>query len=271
MPVKGVDISYSNGDVDFSALQKAGVKFVLIRCGYGSDYVDQDDEQFFANVRKAEAASMPWGAYLYSYALTTAQAASEADHALRLLRQAGNPAYGIWFDMEDGDKYKEKHGMPSNGTLVEICKIFCDKVAAAGYYTGIYANLNWLETKLSSPELDKYDKWVAQWNPTCDYKKPYGIWQYTDCLSIAGDVFDGNYAYKDYPSMNTAKEDGERRYNKVSEIPGWAQPTIKKLCEKGLLSGNSKKKDENGYPADLDLSLEMIRTFVINDNAGLYD
>lgn len=39
----------------------------------------------------------------------------------------------------------------------------------------------------------------------------------------------------------------------------------------GYLSGNSSKKDELGCPADLDLSLEMIRCFVINDKAGQYD
>ena len=71
---KGVDISEMNGSVDFAALKSAGVEFVIIRCGFGSDYINQDDKRFEENIRKAEAAGMPWGAYLYSYATTTSMA-----------------------------------------------------------------------------------------------------------------------------------------------------------------------------------------------------
>ena len=65
-------------------------------------------------------------------------------------------------------------------------------------------------------------------------------------------------------------EEDEMRYNKIGEMPGWAKPTIQKLCDKEYLSGNGGAKDESGYPADLDLSIDMIRLFVINDRAGLY-
>ena len=68
----GVDISEHNGSVDFSILQNAGVQFVILRCGFGSDYTNQDDARFKENVQKAEAAGMPWGAYLYSYAVNSA-------------------------------------------------------------------------------------------------------------------------------------------------------------------------------------------------------
>ena len=76
MQKKGVDISEHNGSVDFQALKNAGVQFAILRLGYGSDYVSQDDSRFSENVRKAETAGMPWGAYLYSYAKTAAMAKS---------------------------------------------------------------------------------------------------------------------------------------------------------------------------------------------------
>lgn len=60
------------------------------------------------------------------------------------------------------------------------------------------------------------------------------------------------------------------RYNKIVEMPQWARPTIKKMIDKGLLIGGGTK-DENGLPADMDLSLDMIRIFVMNDRAGIYD
>ena len=52
------------------------------------------------------------------------------------------------------------------------------------------------------------------------------------------------------------------RFNTIEEVPAWAKDTIVKMCEKGLLSGTG---------AGLDLSLDMIRIYVTNDRAGLYD
>jgi hypothetical protein len=51
------------------------------------------------------------------------------------------------------------------------------------------------------------------------------------------------------------------RFNTLDSLPDWAKPTIEKMVNKGLLNGNG---------ASLDLSLDMIRIFVINDRAGLY-
>lgn len=98
-------------------------------------------------------------------------------------------------------------------------------------------------------------------------------------IDNGGGVFEKSYPFGYYliggygrPNYKLYKEEKkEMRYNEISQMPAWAQPTIRKLCDKGYLSGNSSKKDELGYPSDLDLSLEMIRCFVVNDKAGLYD
>ena len=60
------------------------------------------------------------------------------------------------------------------------------------------------------------------------------------------------------------------RFNALYELPAWAKPTIRKLIDKDLLQGNGGPVDVNGRPADLDLSLDMIRGFVVNDRAGCY-
>lgn len=253
MQKKGVDISEHNGSVDFQALKNAGVQFAIIRLGYGSDYVSQDDSRFSENVRKAETAGMPWGAYLYSYAKTAAMAQSEAQHALRLL--AGKKsAYGVWFDVEDGQI--------AGADLAATCQTFCGAMEAAGVYAGIYASLSWLNGKLNSPLLDKYDKWVAQWNSTCTYKKPYGIWQYTDKLLVSGKNFDGNWAYKDYPSIIKAMSEPEKEEPDLTEaevkeiarreieayfaelakkpVADWAQEAVEFVQQEGLMRGDAE-------------------------------
>ena len=250
MAIKGVDISEHNGSVNFSTLKNNGVEFVIIRLGYGSNYTNQDDKRFAENVKKAEAAGMPWGAYLYSYAKNTSMAKSEADHALRLLKDK-TPLYGVWYDVEDPQI--------SGVDVVATSQTFCDAMENAGYYAGIYASLSWLNGSLNSSKLDKYDKWVAQWNSSCTYKKAYGIWQYTDKLVIGGKNFDGNWAYKDYPSIikamngETEEEDDEvltynqwkdymERYEQEKakeKVSSWAKEAVEFVQKEGLMNGDA--------------------------------
>lgn len=205
MAVKGVDLSVHNGAVDFGALKQAGVGFAILRAGYGGDYPGQQDGKFEEYVRGCEAAGLPWGAYHYSYARDRAGALAEARHCLRLL--AGRrPAYGVWFDMEEGRTL--------GGDLAGAAEMFCGKMEKAGLYAGVYANYNWFTHYLTAPVFDKYDRWVAQYNPTCGLKKPYGMWQFTDKLMIGGKAFDGNWAYKDYPAL----AEGGSKLNRKSRV-----------------------------------------------------
>lgn len=53
-----------------------------------------------------------------------------------------------------------------------------------------------------------------------------------------------------------------KRYDTLQEMPDWARPTVKKLMDRGYLAGDGTK---------LDLSEDMVRMFVINDRAGVYN
>lgn len=54
---------------------------------------------------------------------------------------------------------------------------------------------------------------------------------------------------------------GAERFNTIDAVPEWAQRTVQKMIDKCLLNGNGES---------LDLSLDMLRIFVVNDRAGLY-
>ena len=64
-----------------------------------------------------------------------------------------------------------------------------------------------------------------------------------------------NYTYEE--------EEEVKRYQKFEEIPEWGKPTVEKLMKLELLKGNEK--------GELDISHDMLRIFVIEDRAGLYD
>lgn len=249
---KGIDVSKWQGRINFGAVKAAGYKFVMLRLGYGADKTEQDDELFVRNVKECEKHGLDWGAYLYSYALNTKDAESEADHAIRVL-QDYKPTYPIAFDMEDADGYKKRKGMPSNETLVNICDTFLKKVEDEGYYVCLYASKSWLENQLLSQKLDRYDKWVAQWNKECTYTKSYGIWQYTNREYIRGisGYVDANLSHKDYPEIIKAnglngwpKKKKDERYvyhvvkkgDTLSEIAKQHDTTYMNLAELNNLS-----------------------------------
>ena len=183
--LKGIDVSSHQGNIQWENVKQSNIDFAIIRCGYGQDLLNQDDKKFTRNISECERLGIPYGVYIYSYALDETAALSEANHVLRLI-SGHNPKLGIWFDMEDADGYKRKNGMPSNEKLVNICITFCEKIKQEGYNVGIYASLSWLRNQLNDSKLDVYDKWVAQWAIGCTYNKRYVMWQYTDKGTVEG-------------------------------------------------------------------------------------
>lgn len=206
---KGVDISVFNGNVDMNRLKAEGYSFVIIRLGYGDDETDQDDSMFETNVKKAEAAGLDWGAYIYSYALSAGEAKSEVNHTLRLLK-GKHPTMPIAFDWED-DSYKQRMGMPSDAEVLKIASTYMDGIRSAGYYPIIYTGYYWLKGAFNDKTfLDKNDIWLAQWAKTYDYKdRPIGMWQYggetnlleSPYINGLNGMFDKDYSYKNYPMI----------------------------------------------------------------------
>ena len=204
---KGVDISYANGNIDLGKVKAAGYDYVMIRCGYGSDLLTQDDAQFEANVRKAESLGLPWGVYLYSYATCKAEALSEVQHVKRLLK-GKKPTMPIALDVEDS-AYYTRHGCFNKATITEVVRTFIEGIRKAGYYPMIYTGIYWLGEYIDKSVYMSCDLWIAQWNHTCQYTGDnLGMWQYggevnyLESNSISGvGVIDKDICYRDYPTI----------------------------------------------------------------------
>lgn len=182
----GIDVSEHQGIVDWDKVKAAGIDFAILRCGYGSNYAHQEDKQWARNAAECERLGIPYGVYLYSYAKNTEMAKSEAEHALRLLK-GRSLSYPVYYDMEDKSTYGSDY--------TAMAKTFCTIIENAGYRAGVYANLDWWSNYLTDPVFENWDRWVAQYNVTCDYKGPYTFWQYSSkgkVDGVKGDV-DMNY------------------------------------------------------------------------------
>ena len=205
---KGVDISSNNGKISIEKIKDAGYDFVMIRAGFGEDIAEQDDTYWEENVRKCEAAGVPWGVYFYSYACSDASARSELAHILRLLR-GKKPLLPVALDMEDADGYHARHGGWNRANITSVCKIFLEGIAKAGYYPMIYAGFEEKDNLISPEVWNSYDIWFPHWARECGYKGDnLSMWQYggeinlIESNSIPGvGVIDKNLCYKDYPTI----------------------------------------------------------------------
>lgn len=105
---------------------------------------------------------------------------------------------------------------------------------------------------------------------------PKNVTSHVEANRLKGSGYASNHAdidhwwlkYHGYSMDDFRKElkekleaDNMQRFNTLEEIPTWARSTIEKLIKKGYLTGTD---------TGLDLSMDMIRVFVINDKAGLY-
>lgn len=153
----GIDISEHNGNIDLTPYKG---QFVIIRVGYGNFTLDK---KFTRNVSECKRLGIPFGVYHYSYALSAAGAKAEAEAVLKAIEPYRHDIkVGVWFDMEDADGYKRKHGLAINhDTIAPMCFAFAETIEKAGYYSGIYTATSWLG--YMSGTCDRFDKWVANW------------------------------------------------------------------------------------------------------------
>lgn len=172
---KVIDVSYHNGTIDWDRVKAAGYH-AIIRCGFGSDFRDQDDEQFKRNADECVRLNIPFGCYLYSYAKGATQAISEAEHAIRLCAPYRDVmAYPLFFDTEE----------PGTETVSQAhATIFCSRVKAAGFVPGIYASQAWWLENL--PDVDGYVKWVARWSESEPIVHGWQLWQYSERGNVPG-------------------------------------------------------------------------------------
>ena len=69
MEFQGIDVSKYQGEIDWQDVAEYGIKFAMIRAGYGKELF-QKDTYFEQNILQAQKAGLHTGAYLYSYAIS---------------------------------------------------------------------------------------------------------------------------------------------------------------------------------------------------------
>lgn len=211
-----IDVSKYNNEndarkvIDWNKVKADGIDSVIIRCGsrgYGSAGTLMTDPYFETNIKDALAAGLKVGIYIYSQAITSAEAVEEAKHCLTLCKNyLDRLDLPIVMDAE----YANPGGQGLGGRLYNanltktkqtaICKAFCKTIEDAGYQAMVYANKSFLTDEMYPSQLTDagYQIWLARYNNEAGYSdSPYIMWQYSSTGStsgITGDV-DVNFLY----------------------------------------------------------------------------
>ena len=193
--LKGIDISYYQGNVDFSKVKADGINYAILR----SSYRKTVDSRFFEYVKGCKKVNLPIkGVYHFIYALNNQAALEEAKFCVQQVEKAGlGKGTYIFADFEyDTVTKAAKAGVKLTKAECNLfTKTFCDYVKSKGYKTGIYANIDYYQSWYTTDTLSKYPIWLADYNGEPDYKCL--VQQFTSSgrvNGISGNV-DMNYWY----------------------------------------------------------------------------
>lgn len=220
--IEGTDISKHQGAVDFMKMKQMGVKFVIIRAGYG----ETEDKMFTAYINAAIMAGLAVGVYWFIYAKDNESARKNADKFNQVIKPYKNKiTCGTWADWEyDSDK---RAGILTVLQRSDLVNIFCKMMADYGYEIGIYANKDYIQSKFMTELVAKYPLWYAHYNEqisTAAYKgkggKPY-MWQYSSKgigkdYGVSSRYIDLDYAYFE-TNLDNAVDNISIDYNPFTE------------------------------------------------------
>ena len=247
MSYKGIDVSQHNGSIDWAKVAKE-VDFAIIRIGWiGNKDNHTVDTKWETNYKNAKAAGVKIGAYVYCYCNSESTAKAGAEWALKQLN-GKSLDLPVYIDMEDSSI-----SSLGKSKLTAIVKAFNNKIEAAGYWAGVYANKNWYDNYLEDGIEDRYTSWIAHYTSGTDkYKGEYDMWQNSSSGSVSGisGRVDTNYLYRDLFSAvkgnnSGGSNSGTSSKKSTSEI---AKEVIAGKWGNG--SDRKKKLEAAGYDYD---------------------
>jgi GH25 family lysozyme M1 (1,4-beta-N-acetylmuramidase) len=186
--IRGVDVSYYQGDIDWAAVADAGVEFAMIRVGYRgySEGIIYEDVKARVNIEGALAAGLDVGIYFFSQALNIREAIEEALFVLDII-EGYNISLPVAFDWERiGGGNEARTDDLDSETLTDSALAFCRLIEASGYEAAVYfyRSLGYFEYQLG--RLSDFWFWVGAPGEYPDFYYEHLIWQYSYTARIPG-------------------------------------------------------------------------------------
>jgi lysozyme len=201
-PVRGVDVSSYQGDIDWDTLSRQNIRFVFIKATEGSTHTDPN---FSRNFKAALGTSLRVGAYhFFSY---DSSGSTQADNFIAAVPKTENmlpPVVDVEFY---GDK--QKHLPDKAATQLELSDLLSKLEAYYGVKPIIYAAGDTYK-KYIAGAFDSYDIWIRSTylKPILGDGRAWTFWQYTGRAKLDG--YSGAEEHIDMNVFNGTAEDFEK-------------------------------------------------------------
>jgi len=179
-PVRGVDVSSYQGEIDWSTLSDQGISFAFIKATEGSSHVDRN---FQVNFELACTTDLRIGAYhFFSY---DSPGETQAENYISVVSPVENmlpPVVDVEFY---GDK--EENLPDSENTAAELTVLLNRLEDYYGKRPIIYATEKSYRLYISGV-FDGYDIWIRNvfTKPSLPDNREWAFWQYTDHAQLNG-------------------------------------------------------------------------------------
>ena len=189
----GIDVSYYQGNINWTKVRAAGVRFAIIRCGYStlSKGEKNQDVKFLEYMKGAHAAGIKVGVYYFSQAISTAEAKAEAEFAARIIRSSGiTPDLPVFMDVEIVSSSIYSRMISANMSRdkqTSVCRAFCKTIEDKGYRAGVYSSMNYYYTRMNADQVAAdYIIWLAHYTNKTTYTGDYSFWQHGSTGTVNG-------------------------------------------------------------------------------------
>src|SRR5215470_13695408 len=178
--VKGIDVSYYQGTIDWAAVAADGVKYAFIRVSDGTGFQDPKFDTYWASSR---ANGVLHGAY--QFFRPNQDVIAQADLLLSKMGTLQPDDLPPVLDVEAAG------GLSASGVAAAV-KAWVDHVTAAiGKPPIIYTGFYFWRDSVGAPDMTSSPLWHAQYTTAAcpNIAPPWGdwaFWQYTDSGSVAG-------------------------------------------------------------------------------------
>ena len=187
----GADISSDNGDVDFKALKKSGISFVIIRIGsrgYDSGKITLDSK-YAENMKNATEAGLNIGVSFDSQALNETEAVEEVNFMLQSM-VGQQITYPVVLNVNRVNNDTSRTDGMSTADRTKVIAAFMSSVHAAGFVPVLSGDKEFLLTEINISSLTDSKILLVQPGSLPDYPYQFAMWQYSTNGKVNG--IDGN-------------------------------------------------------------------------------